>query len=97
MSKLGRIAELGLWPRWLGPELASIYCQVAESTFHERVKAGSYPQGFKDGDLIQWDRHDLDEAKLALKRKAKITPIEAGRQSTLSGEIEAWTPEGSAR
>lgn len=97
MSKLGKIAELGLWPRWLGAELAAIYCGISESTFHERVKVGTYPPGFKDGELVQWDRHDLDEAKLRLKRRVKMEPTNAGQQSSRRQELDAWNPENSVK
>ncbi len=97
MSKFTRLAELGLWPRWLGAEVAAVYCQVSESTFHERVKSGAYPKGFKDGDLVQWDRHDLDEAKLAMKNQVKVPPAQAGQQSSLAEELETWNPGSSAK
>lgn len=97
MTKRGLISELGLWPRWMGAELAAAYCQIAESTFHERVKAGTYPQGFKDGELVQWDKADLDEAKLAMKKRAKIQAPKTAGTATLTQELEAWTPASSAR
>lgn len=97
MSKAGRIAEIGVWPRWLCAREAAIYCGISESTFYERVKARTYPQGFQDGELVQWDRHDLDEAKLALKKKVKIVPVVTGQKSSLAEDLDAWNPESSAK
>lgn len=95
MGKLNRISEIGVWPRWLCAAESAIYCGISESTFYERVRLGFYPQGFQDGELVQWDRHDLDEAKLALKKRGKIAP-QAGK-SSLSTELEVWTPASSAK
>tara|TARA_B000000460_G_scaffold205506_1_gene152563 strand:+ start:215 stop:433 length:219 start_codon:yes stop_codon:yes gene_type:complete len=39
---------------------AAFYCGVSESTFLDRVKAGEYPPGAKDGGARVWLRDDLD-------------------------------------
>ena len=92
MGKLDRISKIGIWPRWIGAAEAAIYCGVSESTFYSRVQDKSYPQGFQDGDLVQWDRHELDDAKLALKNKVKI----ATGQDKVGKAIDKWTPGSSA-
>ena len=107
MSKLDRIARVGLWPRCLGAELAALYVGVSRSDFYRKVQDGTYPQPFQNGGLVQWDRNDLDEAVDALKQKRKSPPSnvpagELGRapadvpDDPLGRELDAWNPGGSA-
>lgn len=47
-------------PRQMRASAAAFYCGVSESTFLDRVKAGEYPPGAKDGGARVWLRDDLD-------------------------------------
>lgn len=99
MSKLDRISKAGLWPRGLGADLAAIYCGVSKTTFYARVEAGTYPQPFHNGDLVQWDRFDLDEAIEELKRRSKgiVQQKSSPGPSSLGKELDEWTPGNSGR
>lgn len=47
-------------PRRMRAITAAAYLDVSEQTFLDRVKAGAYPAGIKDGGVRVWLRDDLD-------------------------------------
>lgn len=48
-------------PRRMRATTAAAYLDVSEQTFLDRVKAGTYPAGIRDGGVRVWLRDDLDE------------------------------------
>jgi hypothetical protein len=47
-------------PRRMRAVTAAAYMDVSEQTFLDRVKAGAYPAGIRDGGVRVWLRDDLD-------------------------------------
>ncbi len=47
-------------PRRMRAATAAAYMDVSEQTFLDRVKAGAYPAGIRDGGVRVWLRDDLD-------------------------------------
>ncbi|MCT8000588.1 hypothetical protein NZL82_01710 [Sphingomonas sanguinis] len=47
-------------PRQMRAPAAAYYCGVSENAFLDRVKAGIYPAGIRDGGCRVWLRDDLD-------------------------------------
>ena len=57
------------WPRRMDARMAAAYCGYIDAygepivhAFKERVKAGMYPEGQRDGRSNYWLRDDLDTA-----------------------------------
>lgn len=47
-------------PRRMRAPTAAAYLDVSEQTFLDRVRAGTYPAGVRDGGCRVWLRDDLD-------------------------------------
>ena len=47
-------------PRRMRAATAAAYLDVSEQTFLDRVKAGAYPPGHRDGGIRVWLRDDID-------------------------------------
>lgn len=47
-------------PRRMRAPTAAAYLDVSEQTFLDRVRAGSYPAGVRDGGCRVWLKDDLD-------------------------------------
>ncbi|HEV7658800.1 MAG TPA: hypothetical protein VGO55_03035 [Allosphingosinicella sp.] len=60
MTAQARVALMPDWPARMGEDLASLYLGVSQSTFRDRVSAGSYPQPISDGRRRLWSRRQLD-------------------------------------
>ncbi len=43
-------------------DMAAYYCGLSVNTFADRVKAGRYPEGIRDGGRILWDKVALDNS-----------------------------------
>jgi predicted DNA-binding transcriptional regulator AlpA len=78
-------------PRQMRAPAAAYYCGVSEQTFLDRVKAGIYPAGIRDGGCRVWLRDDLDAM---IDRQHGVSAGGAANDGSRSGSWSRFSKAG---
>ena len=75
LAAAGAAVSYAFPPRQMQVGAAAYYVGLSETCFLDRVKAGAYPPGIKEGGVRIWLRDDLDAS---IERRFGVTDVSHG-------------------